>query len=69
METEASIAALRDALRADERVATAILFGSAAKGMARRASDLDVALIARSAADARSPVQSADRAAASRFLR
>jgi hypothetical protein len=37
--------------------------------MARRASDLDVALIARSAADARSPVQSADRAAASRFLR
>ena len=52
MEIEASIAALRDALLADRRVATAILFGSAAKGMARRSSDLDVALIARSAADA-----------------
>jgi predicted nucleotidyltransferase len=51
MEIEASIAALRDALLADERVATAILFGSAATGLARRSSDLDVAVIARSAPD------------------
>jgi predicted nucleotidyltransferase len=52
VDIEASIALLRDALLADERVATAILFGSAAKGMARGSSDLDVALIARSAQDA-----------------
>jgi len=49
MSLEASIAAVRDALLADERVSAAILFGSAAKGVARASSDLDVALIARSA--------------------
>lgn len=52
MDIEKSIAAVHEALAADERVAAAILFGSAAKGMARRSSDLDVALVARSAADA-----------------
>lgn len=52
MQIEASIAALRDSLLADQRVATANLFGSAAKGLARRSSDLDVALIAHSAPDA-----------------
>lgn len=52
MEIEASIEALREGLFADERVAAAILFGSAAKGTARRSSDLDVGVIARSAADA-----------------
>jgi predicted nucleotidyltransferase len=52
VDIEKSIAAVHDALVADERVAAAILFGSAARGAARRSSDLDVALIARSAADA-----------------
>ena len=52
MNLEVSIAAARDALLADERVSAAILFGSAAKGVARAASDLDLALVARSARDA-----------------
>ena len=52
MDLEVSIAAVRDALLADERVSAAILFGSAAKGVARAASDLDLALVARSARDA-----------------
>lgn len=52
MNLEVSIAAVRDALLADERVSAAILFGSAAKGVARAASDLDLALVARSAPDA-----------------
>jgi len=52
MNLEVSIAAVRDALLADERVSAAILFGSAAKGVARAASDLDLALVARSARDA-----------------
>jgi len=51
MDIETSIARVRDALLGEERVAAAILFGSAAKGAARRSSDLDVALIARSRAD------------------
>ena len=52
MDIEVSIAAVRDALLADERVSAAILFGSAAKGVARASSDLDLALVARSARDA-----------------
>jgi predicted nucleotidyltransferase len=52
MDLEASIAALTTALLADERVSTAILFGSAARGAARASSDLDVGLIARSDEDA-----------------
>ncbi len=52
MNIETSIAALRDALLADERVSAAILFGSAARGQARPSSDLDVGVIARSDADA-----------------
>ena len=52
MDIESSIAVLTDALQADERVSAAILFGSAAKGMTRPSSDLDVALLARSAEDA-----------------
>ena len=52
MNLEVSIAAVTDALLADERVSAAILFGSAAKGVARAASDLDLALVARSAQDA-----------------
>ena len=52
MNLEDSVAAVRDALLADERVSAAILFGSAAKGVARASSDLDVALVARSARDA-----------------
>jgi predicted nucleotidyltransferase len=52
MDLEASIAALREALLADRRIAAAILFGSAAKGRARPSSDLDVGVIAASAADA-----------------
>lgn len=51
MNIDTSVAALQSALEADERVSAAILFGSAAKGLARRASDLDVALVARSAQD------------------
>jgi len=52
MNLEVSIAAVTDALLADERVSAAILFGSAAKGVARASSDLDLALVARSARDA-----------------
>ena len=51
MNLEVSIAAVRDALLADERVSAAILFGSAAKGVARASSDRDLALVARSAQD------------------
>ena len=49
MDLEASIAAVRDALLVDERVSSAILFGSAARGVTRASSDLDVAVIAHSA--------------------
>lgn len=52
MDLEGSIAAVRDTLLADERVSAAILFGSAAKGVARASSDLDVAVVARSAQSA-----------------
>jgi predicted nucleotidyltransferase len=52
MDLEAPIAAVKDALLADERISAAILFGSAAKGVARASSDLDVAVIASSAAAA-----------------
>jgi predicted nucleotidyltransferase len=52
MDLEASIAAVRDVLLADERVSAAVLFGSAAKGVARASSDLDVAVVARSASTA-----------------
>ena len=52
MALENAVIALRHALEADERVSAAILFGSVAKGMARRTSDLDVALVARSRQDA-----------------
>jgi predicted nucleotidyltransferase len=52
MDIETSIAALHQALLADERVSAAILFGSAARGQARPSSDLDVGVIARSEADA-----------------
>lgn len=49
MDLEASIAAVKEALLADERVGAALLFGSAARGVARPTSDLDVAVLARSA--------------------
>jgi predicted nucleotidyltransferase len=48
MDLEASITAVRDALLADDRVSAALLFGSAARGVARSSSDLDVAVLARS---------------------
>lgn len=51
MDIDASIQAARDLLFANERVSAALLFGSAAKGMARASSDLDVAVIARAAAE------------------
>jgi len=51
MNIDVAVGALQRALEADERVSAAILFGSAAKGMAGRASDLDVALVARSPQD------------------
>ena len=54
MDLDASVAALKTALAADERVSAAILFGSVAKGVARRASDLDVGLVAVSPEAARS---------------
>ena len=44
--TDTAVERLRDELELDERVATAILFGSVAKGVARADSDLDVALLA-----------------------
>jgi predicted nucleotidyltransferase len=52
MELEQSISAVRRALEGDERISAALLFGSAARGSARAASDLDVALVARSPEDA-----------------
>lgn len=52
VDIEAGIAAVKAALLADARVASAILFGSAAKGLARTSSDLDVGLIAASPAHA-----------------
>ena len=52
MNIDASVDALQRALEADEHLSAAILFGSAAKGVARRGSDLDVGLVARSAQDA-----------------
>ncbi|MSQ73162.1 MAG: nucleotidyltransferase domain-containing protein [Betaproteobacteria bacterium] len=48
-----SIEAVTELLGADERVSAALLFGSAAKGVSRRASDLDVAVIPRALADAK----------------
>lgn len=53
MTIDASIAAVKAALEADSRVSAAILFGSAAKGVARASSDLDVAIIAASTEDFR----------------
>lgn len=53
MDLEASIAAVREALLPDERISAAIVFGSAAKGLARAQSDLDVALVARAPEAAR----------------
>ena len=52
MDIDASIEAVRNVLFANERVSAAILFGSAAKGLARSSSDLDVAVIPRAAEDA-----------------
>ena len=52
MDIDTSIQAVRDLLFANERISAALLFGSAAKGMARASSDLDVAVIARADADA-----------------
>jgi predicted nucleotidyltransferase len=53
MDLEGSIAAMREALLADRRIAAAILFGSAARGHARRSSDLDVGVVAGSPGEAR----------------
>jgi len=53
MAIDESIAAGSAALEADPGVSAAILFGSAAKGVARAASDLDVAIIAASERDFR----------------
>lgn len=52
MDLADSIAALARSLEADARIATAILYGSAATGRARPSSDLDIGLIARSPHDA-----------------
>jgi predicted nucleotidyltransferase len=49
---EASIAAVKDLLESDARIAAAILFGSAAQGRARASSDLDIGVVARSAPEA-----------------
>jgi len=49
---EVAVDAVRRALELDERIAAAILFGSIAQGTGRRGSDLDLALLARSNADA-----------------
>jgi predicted nucleotidyltransferase len=46
MDLECSIASVKDMLFADPRVSAAILFGSAARGVARPSSDLDVAIVA-----------------------
>ena len=42
-----TIDAIRRALESDDRIATAILFGSVAQGVARRDSDIDIGLLAR----------------------
>ena len=52
MNIESSIGAVKDLLFANEHVSAARLFGSAAKGLARASSDLDVAVVPRAAADA-----------------
>ncbi len=52
MNMDSSIEAVKQLLYADERVSAALLFGSAAKGLARRTSDLDIAVIPRAVADA-----------------
>jgi len=52
MDIDASIAAVGEMLVADERISAAILFGSAAKGLARSSSDVDVAVVPRAAEDA-----------------
>ncbi|HVL35599.1 MAG TPA: nucleotidyltransferase domain-containing protein [Burkholderiales bacterium] len=51
MDVKQSIAAVRELLLQDERIACALLFGSAAKEAARRMSDLDVGVVARARAD------------------
>ena len=52
MDIETSIEAARGLLFSDPRVSAARLFGSAAKGMARRSSDLDIAIVPRTVVDA-----------------
>lgn len=52
MNIDASIEAIKGLLVSDERVSAALLFGSAAKGVARASSDLDIALVPRAAIDA-----------------
>lgn len=52
MNIDASIAAVKKLLFADEGVSAALLFGSAAKGTARITSDLDIALAPWAASDA-----------------
>lgn len=51
MDIESSIEAVSKLLYANEHVSAARLFGSAAKGLARSSSDLDVAVVPRAAAD------------------
>lgn len=48
MDIESSVDAVKEALHADPRVSAAILFGSAARGVARPSSDLDIAIVAAS---------------------
>ena len=52
MDIESSIEAVRNLLFASRHVSAARLFGSAAKGLARSSSDLDVAVVPSTAADA-----------------
>ncbi len=52
MDIESSIEAVTALLFSNERVSAAYLFGSAAKGLARSASDLDIAIVPRAATDA-----------------
>lgn len=52
MDIESSIEAVKELLFSDQRVSAARLFGSAAKGMARKSSDLDVAIVPCNEADA-----------------
>ena len=54
MTVEQSIEAARRTLEADERIAAAFLFGSAAAGTARADSDLDIGVICRNATARRS---------------